>query len=335
MALILPLAASNDRETQLPVDLNDNHATPPVAPDGEDIGREASPVSSESSDTDRQILPGLGAFVVFSIDPVASLDADVLDDPEAIAACNKLVNKKYVALADRNGFYNPWEPYNECIAQLILQGEPRSSPECGMEPSMSVPIIPMTIQDHPSGRAPLKPSNPLPWKDCYISSFFVVTVRSPTLFTQEPIQCMLDTKELTRRLILIGKDVQQKRNADRREAAAQIPVQSASLPDEVTSDSGPIRSADKSSDEDDDPADRVAGLRSAPSMHASETESESHRSYSTRGGGDGDEDSFDALFSEKLAPQGMITVHFSHDLSTVKQLHPPEEYYEEVNAIKR
>ncbi|KAJ7637297.1 hypothetical protein DFH06DRAFT_653715 [Mycena polygramma] len=31
----------------------------------------------------------------------------------------------------------------------------------------------------------------------------------------------------------------------------------------------------------------------------------------------------------------MVTVHFSHDLSTVKQLYPPEDYFEEVKAIKR
>ncbi|KAJ7637296.1 hypothetical protein DFH06DRAFT_942162, partial [Mycena polygramma] len=120
-------------------------------------------------------------FVVFSIDPVASLDADVIDDPEAVAACNRLVNKEYVALADREGFYQPWEAYNICTVELVLQGEPRSSPEHGMEPSMSMPIVPVTIQNHPFGRAPLRPSNPLPWNDCYISSFFCVTVRSRTL----------------------------------------------------------------------------------------------------------------------------------------------------------
>lgn len=49
-------------------------------------------------DETRRILPTVGACVVFSLDPVDSLDPDVQKDVEAVAACKKLVTKKYVGL---------------------------------------------------------------------------------------------------------------------------------------------------------------------------------------------------------------------------------------------
>ncbi|KAJ7152611.1 hypothetical protein C8R43DRAFT_842270, partial [Mycena crocata] len=123
--------------------------------------------------------------VVFTIDPFASVDPRILEDPETLLACKNLVNKRYAAIAaKRKGFYQPWEPYNSCTIEFILQGEPKVCAERCMEPSMSVPIVPMTNDAHPSSRVPLRFSNPLPWSDCYLSCFFGGTVRSPTLFTE-------------------------------------------------------------------------------------------------------------------------------------------------------
>ncbi|KAJ7487887.1 hypothetical protein FB451DRAFT_1126282 [Mycena latifolia] len=149
----------------------------------------------------------MGAFVVLIIDPIASLDSETLEDPEAVAACKKLASKQYVALAEVTR--EPFSPYNSCTLELVLQGEPKSSPDKCMEPSMSVPIVPMTMdpedRSHPSSRISLKPSNPLPWNDCYLSCFFVAKVRSPTVFTEAPIDGILDRKELRRRdALLIG-----------------------------------------------------------------------------------------------------------------------------------
>jgi hypothetical protein len=52
----------------------------------------------------RTILPSIGACVVLTIDPVASLDPEILEDSEAIEACKKLVNKKYVVLVNGVSF---------------------------------------------------------------------------------------------------------------------------------------------------------------------------------------------------------------------------------------
>ncbi|KAJ7460103.1 hypothetical protein B0H11DRAFT_2286252, partial [Mycena galericulata] len=42
---------------------------------------------------DRKILPEIGAIVVMTIDPVASLGQETLEDVEGNAACKKLVNE--------------------------------------------------------------------------------------------------------------------------------------------------------------------------------------------------------------------------------------------------
>ncbi|KAJ7187317.1 hypothetical protein C8R46DRAFT_850332, partial [Mycena filopes] len=109
-------------------------------------------------------------------------------DPEAVAACKNLVTKKYAVLvADRLSLYAPNAAYNPCVIHFLLQGEPAAFPERCIEPSMSLPISPMTMESHPSSREPLEASRPLPWNDCYITPFSFADVRSPTAFTEEPI----------------------------------------------------------------------------------------------------------------------------------------------------
>ncbi|KAJ6484464.1 hypothetical protein C8R47DRAFT_917786, partial [Mycena vitilis] len=105
----------------------------------------------------------------------------------------------------------PWNQHNVSIVHFIQQGEPRSDPQKCMEPSMSLLILPATIEGHPSSRDPLKPSNPLPWNDCYISCFSHAMLRSPTLFTTEPILHMIDSEQLIRGDSLLVADVERQK----------------------------------------------------------------------------------------------------------------------------
>ncbi|KAJ7129096.1 hypothetical protein C8R46DRAFT_1202499 [Mycena filopes] len=155
----------------------------------------------------REILPASGACVVFTIDPVASLDPEVQDDFEAIAACEKLVSKKYVGIADRQTLYHPGQPYNPCFVRFLLQGEPLTSEERYIEPTMSVPIVPIT-KPHLSARDPIKASNPLPWNDCYVTSYTYAEVKSLTKFTEEPIDYQFSLDELNRLDRFLGRDVE-------------------------------------------------------------------------------------------------------------------------------
>jgi hypothetical protein len=49
-----------------------------------------------STAMEQETLPTVSACAVFTIDPVASLNPETQKDPEAIAACKRLMNKKYV-----------------------------------------------------------------------------------------------------------------------------------------------------------------------------------------------------------------------------------------------
>ncbi|KAJ7129068.1 hypothetical protein C8R46DRAFT_855131, partial [Mycena filopes] len=127
------------------------------------------------------ILPEIGACAVFSLDPVDSLDPDVQKDVDAVAACKRLVTKKYVGLvASRQMLFAPYARYNPCLVLFILQGEPQAIPDEFIQPSMSLPIFPMAAATHVSGRDPLKPSQRLPWDNCYVTSYRRAAVRSRT-----------------------------------------------------------------------------------------------------------------------------------------------------------
>ncbi|KAJ6484440.1 hypothetical protein C8R47DRAFT_1017246, partial [Mycena vitilis] len=159
----------------------------------------------------RETLPSIGACAVFTIDPGASLDPEIQKDAEAIAACNRLVNKKYVALVDQAGFYQPWEPYNTYTVHFLVQGEPPTFPDRCIDPSMSVPLAPMAKESHPSSRDPLKLSKPLPWSDCYITCYTYAHVRTPTIVTETPIPHQLVDEEWRKHDRFLAADVQKKR----------------------------------------------------------------------------------------------------------------------------
>jgi hypothetical protein len=110
---------------------------------------------------------------------------------------------------------------NEYIVHFILQGEPKSNPEECMEPSMSVLIVPMAIEAHPSSRTPLKPSSPLPWNDChYLPCFFFATLRSPTTFITEPIKWQVDREGRGRKRRFLSADVERQKELARMKSNA-------------------------------------------------------------------------------------------------------------------
>ncbi|KAJ6484450.1 hypothetical protein C8R47DRAFT_554808 [Mycena vitilis] len=114
---------------------------------------------------ERETLPTIGAFAVFSIlfDPVASLHPEVQQHSDAIAACKNLERKKYVVfVADQRSLYAPWAPYNSWMVLFVSRGKPPASVEKCIEPSMSISMSPMAKESHPSGRDPRKASRPLP-----------------------------------------------------------------------------------------------------------------------------------------------------------------------------
>ncbi|KAJ7041577.1 hypothetical protein C8F04DRAFT_145527 [Mycena alexandri] len=247
----------------------------------------------------RGILPTVGACAILTVDPVASLDPDTREfDPEAVAACKNLPSKKYLAFVhSRLAIYQPWEAYNQCIVHFILRGEPNAVPDKCIEPSMSIPIEPMTSAAHVSGRVPLKPSTPLPWDDCYITSFSAAFVNHPTAFTEDPIDYVLDREELRRVDLFLADDVRRNKDmAHRKEVESAKDICSVPQNSNPSSDSPRVGGDDEDSD----------GDSSGPAFDDSPT----HQIF-----------------------EPTIVVNFTHDLSTMDGLGDPADYFKEVEAI--
>ncbi|KAJ7096626.1 hypothetical protein B0H15DRAFT_51292 [Mycena belliarum] len=276
----------------------------------------------------RAILPMVGACVVLTIDPIASLDPETLEDPEAVAACKKLVNKQYVGFVrERVGFYRPWDPYNSCAVEFLLQGKPQGYPSRFIEPRMSIPILPAADEPHPSSRSPLEPSTPLPWRGCYVSPFWAVQVRSPTLFTEDPVDCILDRAELLKHLTWLRDDfADQQASLNAAEEAKDGRVGSPDLITSVEELQGvklpipPGSSLDIVSDSQGNPPASGTPIPAATD---------------SVGNGIASMDEIFDFLSSSPSTQPTITANFSHDLSTVKELNDPADYCREVAAIAR
>ncbi|KAJ7187316.1 hypothetical protein C8R46DRAFT_1025190 [Mycena filopes] len=136
---------------------------------------------------------------------------------------------------------------------------------------MSLPFCPMTMESHPSSREPMKASQPLPWNDCYITSFSFANVRSPTAFTEEPIVYMFESEDMNTLDWLLSKDVERAKAARRAQGSVSFPTPSSAT---INNPNG-----------------------------------------------------------KRPVPKGVVTATFTHDLSTMKELTDPADYFKEVEAI--
>ncbi|KAK0209151.1 hypothetical protein DFS33DRAFT_1451874 [Desarmillaria ectypa] len=110
------------------------------------------------------MLPHFGEYVVLKLNPIASLKS--LNDPEVLKACEALESKTYVAcVINLFSFPLPGAEYVSLAATLVSQGLPNGDLGRFITSDMSVPIFPNTC--NPVPRPPMRPSNPLPWSDCY------------------------------------------------------------------------------------------------------------------------------------------------------------------------
>ncbi|KAI0060770.1 hypothetical protein BV25DRAFT_1917331 [Artomyces pyxidatus] len=117
--------------------------------------------------------PVQGAYIVFTLDPVATLEA--LQDPIASEQAQALPRRKYVGCVVQDwDLASPWRRYNRCSCILLSQGLPKADPAHGVEETMCVPIAPA---DHPDGRQGVAPSKALPWENLYHHSLLAVDLR--------------------------------------------------------------------------------------------------------------------------------------------------------------
>ncbi|VDB91445.1 unnamed protein product [Peniophora sp. CBMAI 1063] len=111
------------------------------------------------------VMPLVGDFVVFSIDPVASV-AHL--DKVARQAAKKIRTHRHVGLVMMmQGLPMDDDPVNAFTFAFLRKGLPPTAPP-GSFADLCIPALPNTF--HPTVTEPLRPIHPLPWDDCYISA---------------------------------------------------------------------------------------------------------------------------------------------------------------------
>ncbi|KAI0064673.1 hypothetical protein BV25DRAFT_1823077 [Artomyces pyxidatus] len=119
------------------------------------------------------LTPIHGAYVVFTLDPVATLES--LEDPVATELARQIPRRKYVGcLAMNLDLPSRLRRYNKCTCIILSQGLPQASEEDGVEETMCIPINPA---QHPTGRAGVTISPPLPWENLYHHSLLALELR--------------------------------------------------------------------------------------------------------------------------------------------------------------
>ncbi|VDB88603.1 unnamed protein product [Peniophora sp. CBMAI 1063] len=110
--------------------------------------------------------PGIGDFVVLSVDPVASV-AHL--DNIARRAARKLPVHTFLALT-MTGYGLPLEskPFTSFRIALVRQGLPTALDPPWDTSDMCYPILPNV--SHPTGRETIRPLHPLPFPNCYFET---------------------------------------------------------------------------------------------------------------------------------------------------------------------
>ncbi|KIM90192.1 hypothetical protein PILCRDRAFT_1549 [Piloderma croceum F 1598] len=270
-------------------------------------------INSNDPDLAGVMFPLVTTYVVFSIDPVATLAS--LDDPEVTVATSRLHPKKYVGFVRNTASaHNADAEFMAYKIELLRQGPTPELKERFIESDMCVPVLPNTAQ-HPLNRPPLRPTIPLPWADCYHSSFDTVTVRVAMQRADATAAVRIPFEEMGKQMYF--KLTDRARQRALREARG---LHSQSLP-------------------------QSDAYRPADSLEEAHTSSyhEAHADTPHDTSGEaGDPDALDeeiqvivAMMDETRAPNTMPLAVMTYDLSTVEAVSDPRDFLEECRVLKQ
>ncbi|KAJ3877040.1 hypothetical protein F5051DRAFT_409752 [Lentinula edodes] len=262
-----------------------------------------------------QSLPTEYSFVALSLNPEATVSS--LENEELTAACRRLQRKTFVALVgERRQFFMPWEPYHSWQFYLIFQGLREEDAARGIEPEMSVPILPNTT--HPLCRQALDPGYALPWNDCYFSESIQFDARVATCVTGEEPVYYATSEEVERIQRYFEEDVQR-----RRVLRPQIVA--------VRAITGSTRDIEHNDAESEVPwASSFVGERGSMDRARGE---DSASASSRKGSGSDARIMLDEMTARPHS--NLVVVEVSYDLSSTAQIHCPDEFFKEIASLKR
>ncbi|KAF7985802.1 hypothetical protein HWV62_445 [Athelia sp. TMB] len=266
------------------------------------------------SGSEDKLFPAIGTYVVFSIDAEMTLAA--MHDEHVAEVTKKMENKAfvgYIAAPDR--IINHDSEFQSFRVEILREGFPPRVEDLGIESDMCVPVWP-TI-NHPLSRAPLRTVNdkPLPWTNCYHSSFTSIIVRVPTAYASDEGAFRLSPGEIARHSTI--RDEDQTRAYDL--CMARNPISSAAEASEDPSQPKP----------QDGGSSRYNSQHSLPEESLADDEHDSAKSA---------EEFAQAIvnMAERDRPsETMITVEMTYDLSFAETLTDPQELYLEKEILEK
>ncbi|KAJ7053304.1 hypothetical protein C8F01DRAFT_552368 [Mycena amicta] len=265
-----------------------------------------------------RFVPAAASFAVLRLDPDASLAH--LNDPQATLAATALELRDYVVyLPSRCGPLHPSVPFRQEEVEFVLQGHPVDVPDECIDAAMCLPIFPATV--HSASRAPLMPTGDFPWSNCYLAPFAATTVRCPTVRAVDPVVCKLSSMERARHNSVFCEDEAVRRD----KFEALHPAES-----EEESDCDSVLSYTPGDVMDD--ASQPSVFTFAPRGDEVKEPSDEEKSQQEEAE---IAELMRTLILPREAPDDMITVTFTHDLSRVKTLNDPRGFFHEMEEISR
>ncbi|KZP18768.1 hypothetical protein FIBSPDRAFT_863335 [Athelia psychrophila] len=233
---------------------------------------------------------------------------EALHDEHVAEVTKKMQTKSfvgYVAKADR--IINHESEFQSFRVEILREGFPPRLEKEGIEPDMCTPVWPTT--EHPSSRAPLRTDKPLPWKNCYHSSFDSIIVRVPTAYEDPKGAVMLLESELSRHNEIIDDDQQR---ADATFKSHQ-PIPAVG---ETSANDGQISPRNRSQE----------SLENEPLPDDDHDSAKSAQDFAQ---------AIVNMAEMDRPPETMITVEMTYDLSYVQTLPDPQEFYIEKKALEK
>jgi len=271
---------------------------------------------SDSHSDPGPMFPLIGTYVVLAIDPGRTLEA--LDDPEVALVTENIKPKLYVGYVSRSeSFLDHLAPFQSFRIHLLREGLPPQSTEKCIEADMCIPVLPAT--DHPSSREALRPSRPLPWSNCYHSSFDSTVIRVPTVYADADKAIKAPHIEIARHDQIVAED-------RRRAALTRQSHQAAAPPAEKSNHAGAC-----SSNHGDNDSSSMMSEGADSSHHHSDTGSPANHDSA-----ESLKDfvhTFIAMTQANRPSDTMTTVELSYNLKAVKKLEDPKHYFEEQQAL--
>ncbi|KAJ7353175.1 hypothetical protein DFH08DRAFT_856100 [Mycena albidolilacea] len=152
--------------------------------------------------------PALAAFVVITVDPVATLHA--LNDPIATAAAREMTPQKYVGYVSKAiDVFDGKAQYHTYAIQFTSPTIPAACESDGISADMCTPVFPAT--EHLHGRAPLHPRRALPWSGCQQPSFMRSIVRVPVKLEDDSVAILLQPDDAIRHRRILAEEDERRR----------------------------------------------------------------------------------------------------------------------------